>query len=215
MKYIFLMMLFIPASGRVLAQSATGSVVGEYYLPGIRETASGFRLNADSSFEFFFSQGALDRFGRGKWTIQDHKLILNSRKKPSNDFKLITSAMHAGMGITLKLADPHTNVLKYVYSMIKSGKKLQQGNLNDSGNISFNPQPIDSLILIFQFCLEKTSIFTNLNKQHNYFEFGFEPWLMELFFEDFQLQESTGQLTGPHPLLQGTSFSYKKSGSEK
>jgi hypothetical protein len=31
-------------------------VTGEYYLRGVMETASGFRFNADSTFDFFFSR---------------------------------------------------------------------------------------------------------------------------------------------------------------
>ena len=38
----------------MVAQTAA-PIAGQYYLEGVRETASGFKLNEDSSFEFFFS----------------------------------------------------------------------------------------------------------------------------------------------------------------
>ena len=59
----------------MLAQSKTASPAGEYYLRGVMETAAGFKLNEDSTFQFFFSYGALDRQGRGKWTTEGHPLF--------------------------------------------------------------------------------------------------------------------------------------------
>ena len=67
----------------MLAQTPSQSVAGEYYLNGVMETASGFRVNADSTFEFFFSQGALDRQGRhnaaSKSAAQEAAAVLNKR----------------------------------------------------------------------------------------------------------------------------------------
>jgi hypothetical protein len=41
----------------------TNNITGVYNLRGVMEMASGFKLNNDSSFEFYFSYGALDRYG--------------------------------------------------------------------------------------------------------------------------------------------------------
>ena len=62
------------------AQKITDTIIGEYYLKGVRETASGFKLNADSTFEFFFSYGALDRMGSGTWQKQGDQIIFSSAK---------------------------------------------------------------------------------------------------------------------------------------
>ncbi len=37
--------------------------------------ASGFLLNPDKTFQFFFSYGALDRTGTGTWTEKNGQLI--------------------------------------------------------------------------------------------------------------------------------------------
>ena len=63
-KYIFIFLILFTAT-KTKAQQKANDMVGEYYLTGVMETASGFRLNADSSFDFFFSYGALDRSGKG------------------------------------------------------------------------------------------------------------------------------------------------------
>ena len=56
------------------------SIAGEYYLEGVMETASVIQLNPDFTFKFFYSYGALDRYGSGKWAIEDNIIELNSYK---------------------------------------------------------------------------------------------------------------------------------------
>src|SRR6478609_2198922 len=67
------------------AQDTLPSIAGVYFLSGVMETASVFDLKPDSSFEFFFSQGALDRGGSGNWSIHGDKVVLNSKKRPEKD----------------------------------------------------------------------------------------------------------------------------------
>ena len=56
------------------AQQKTNTAIGEYYLSGVMETASGFKLNPDSTFQFFFSYGALDRSGSGTWKQEGNNI---------------------------------------------------------------------------------------------------------------------------------------------
>jgi hypothetical protein len=52
---------------------AQATIPGEYYLRGVTEVGSGFLIKADSTFEFFFSYGALDRMGSGKWNAKERR----------------------------------------------------------------------------------------------------------------------------------------------
>jgi len=54
-KKTILLFLLITLTKYMEAQLQTDSITGAYYLKGVMETASGFKLNADSTFEFFFS----------------------------------------------------------------------------------------------------------------------------------------------------------------
>lgn len=49
------------------AASPAAALAGEYRLEGVMETGSGLRLQADGSFEWYFSYGALDLGARGTW----------------------------------------------------------------------------------------------------------------------------------------------------
>ena len=52
-KITFILFLII-AFSTMEAQQTIQTITGEYYLKGIMETASGFKLNEDSTFDFFF-----------------------------------------------------------------------------------------------------------------------------------------------------------------
>jgi len=62
---------------------------------------------------------------------------------------------------------------------------------------------------VFEFCPEKVSVF-ELNKNHNYFEFNFEPWITEFFFTDFHLKLDNKGLKGKHPLLDEKEYRFEK-----
>src|SRR6476469_2728788 len=118
MKTILFCILFFTCTKVMHAQN----IAGEYYLEGVRETASGFQLNEDSAFQFFYSYGALDRFGKGKWKmLNDSTIILNSDKRPPLDFKLEKQTSTAEKSITIQIDDKNKNILRYVQGFVKSG----------------------------------------------------------------------------------------------
>jgi len=175
-------------------------VAGEYYLRGVTEVGSGFLLKPDSTFQFFFSYGALDREGSGTWVLKDKWITFNSRKRPDHDFALNSSKKVDDNFITVRITDNNTLLLRYVYAKMEFTDTIMEGMTNEQGGVQFPKKEIKSLSLIFQFCPEKISVF-DLNKEHNYFEFRFEPWLAEYFFSDYHLKLEGKDLKGKHPLL--------------
>jgi len=189
---------------------AQPTVAGEYYLRGVMEVASGFLLKPDSTFQFFFSYGALDREGSGQWELKNKEVIFNRGKRPDLDFTLINSKKVDNNFITIRITDNNSLLLRYVYVKIKFTDTIMEGITNEQGEIKFPQKQVENLSLIFQFCPEKTSVF-NLNKEHNYFEFRFEPWIAEYFFFDFHLRPEGDDLKGKHPLLDDKEYLFKKS----
>lgn len=191
------------------AQTKPISPVGEYYLQGVMETACGFKLNKDSSFQFFFSYGALDRFGEGRWTTKGNTIVFNSKPKPAHDFKLSASGAGHQNKITIELKEMNKMLLRHVYCKIKGGGKEQEEMSDENGMVQFDVQPVDSIELIFEFCPEKKSLFTVPAGNHH-FEFIPEPWLMEVFFENFFLTQTEEGLRGGNPLSNESSFLYQR-----
>ena len=201
----FFILLFTCTTG-MYAQDLTG----EYYLEGVMETASGFQINADSGFQFFFSYGALDRSGKGKWKmLNDSTIILNSDKRPPLDFKLEKQTSTAEKSITIQIDDKNKNILRYVQGFIKFGLTEKPFEVNTGGIVKLENQEIDSIGLIFTLCPDRYSVLP-VTHGNNYFVFQFEPWIADVFFDDFILTYSNDGFTGKHPLLQGDSYTYRK-----
>ncbi len=192
------------------AQQGTQTVVGEYYLRGVMETASGFKLNPDSSFEFFFSYGALDREGSGTWKQEGDKIIFNSSKMKGKDFALINSSVAENDKLTIQVKDANPSLRSHVYALLKSGEKRSEEFTDKNGGIIFEKQPMDTLTLVLEFCPEKAFVFVNEHKQHNHFEFRFEKEIMEVFFDNLQLKLTDGGMEGQHPLLKESTYQFKK-----
>lgn len=192
------------------AQQKAQTVVGEYYLRGVMETASGFKLNADSTFEFFFSYGALDRGGAGTWKQKGERISFSSSKMKRKDFALINSSVAENDKITIQIKDANPSLRSHVYALLKSGDKQSQEFTDKNGGIIFPKQAVDTLTLILEFCPEKAFVFINENKAHNYFEFRFEKDIMEVFFDNLQLRITDEGMEGQHPLLKEGVYQFKK-----
>ncbi|WP_338874335.1 hypothetical protein WBJ53_01810 [Spirosoma sp. SC4-14] len=191
------------------AQSSQKPMVGEYYLTGVREVGSGIKLNADSTFEFFFAYGALDRFGKGTWKFHENQLLLNSAARPPKDFALVTSRKEPGDGLMIRIVDPNKQLLHYVDCAIKNGTDIQQKETNAEGLARFSEPGAEAISLRFQLCPDRYSVFTIDKGEHNYFEFRFEPWIAEVFFDHVGYRLVDGNLEGPLPLLEpGKTYSF-------
>jgi len=209
-KGIRLFIIFFFMNIVSIAQTQPASIAGEYYLTGVMETASGFQLNEDSSFQFFFSYGALDRYGKGKWRVHDRTVIFESLLKPTQDFKLMQSLESQTGKTSIQMKNMHPMLLQNVYCIVKSGSQRWEGKTNARGLVSFDTKKVDTIELLLEFCPEKKSVFTVNATSARKFEFEPEPWLMEVFFQNFRLQLTENGLTGGHPLSDKTGLYYQK-----
>mgnify|MGYP006992414103 CR=1 FL=1 len=194
-----------------LSFSQQSSPAGIYYLSSVMETASGFKLNDDHTFEFFFSQGALDRTGSGTWVAEGDEIILNSKSAPEKGFILVNSSKIPGNETTVVVKDPNAMMLLYVYvSLISKEGQTEYNKLNSTAELVFPIYPVDKISLMFEICPERAHDFVPVHQGDNYFEFNFNPRILDVNFEMLRLKLVDGKLEGRHPLLKGDSFSYEK-----
>ncbi len=206
----FIFICLLSAGTSLHAQQDKMNITGTYFMKGVMETASVIELKPDSSFEFFFSQGALDRYGRGKWIVKDSSIVLNSAARPAKDFALLSSKTTPGNFTTVALVEKNTMILPYTEVTLRAGNKTLKQTTNSHGEVHFPKQAVSSISLLFTLCPDRESVFTIDNKSHNYFEFRLEPWIAEIFFVNFNLRMADKLLTGAHPLLEGAAFRYEK-----
>lgn len=192
-------------------KESAAEVAGEYHLRGVKEMASGFKLSANNTFQFFLSYGALDRYGSGKWKTEDGYAILESTPPWSGkDFALLESGSTPGDKVTVKITDRNENILRYVYASLQNGAQGSWQPAGKDGVIQFPKQEVSAISLVFEFCLERFSVIPIGDPKHNYFKFRFEPWLAEFFFNDFKLAITEDGLKGKHPMLKGEEFLYER-----
>src|SRR5215831_16594973 len=166
MKLLFSILLILTISANMNAQA----IAGEYYMQGVMETASGFKLNPDSTFQFFFSYGALDRFGSGKWIVHDNKIILNSKPYPGKDFKIVSSSKNNENFITVKIEDSNPDVYTWVHCLVETKDGDSVIDANREGVIQL-PSTTDSIHLISEFASERISSFAVDKSKYNSFTF--------------------------------------------
>lgn len=187
------------------------SMTGEYYLEDEREVASGFRLNADKTFDFFFSSGGIDRTGKGVWALSGDSVILNTPEKPLKNFRLISSQKTADDSITIKIIDKNKMILRYVHYRVKTEDGTIEGTTNDEGIATIKKTPLSTISLFHELWPDKeAAVFEITDEQNNYFEFGIEKWITDLTFNNLQLAVKGKDLTGGHPLMPDGKFTYKR-----
>ncbi|HKO79027.1 MAG TPA: hypothetical protein VJU78_01470 [Chitinophagaceae bacterium] len=193
-----------------MANYTMEKTAGVYHLQDVKTTASGFKLNPDGSFLFFFTYGAIDRYGSGRWAIDNDHIVLQSRPWSGKDFAWIGDKEIGQNYITTKIVGGNPVLLSHVFFSLRNGESGSWVKTNERGEAAFPLQPVTTVSLVFEFCQERYTHFWIENPTHNYFEFRFEPWLMEVFFTNFQLKISKYALSGKHPLMQGEKFVYEK-----
>lgn len=205
---LILLLLFTAPLG---AQTTQPVPTGEYYLQGVMEVGSGFRLNADHTFDFFFSYGALDRAARGTWEQKGDSVILNSPPKPEHDFVLQESNRTADSSILIEVTDPNTMMLGYIHCQVrtKDGQVLQ-GSSDHYGRIAFERAPVDSIALIHEFFPDRYSVFPVENADDNHFVFTILPSIVEVAITDLVLRIEGDGLVGGHPLVKKEELRYVK-----
>ena len=188
---------------------AQKNMEGEYVLEGVREMACAFKLNADSTFEFYFSYGALDRYGSGNWATDKDKIIFTGKPSPGKDYKLVsTSATNSNLPV-LKLEDKNTYLYRMIYCRLLSAQHDIIIPFNNSGILNL-PYAADSIQFLSDLCPEKVSSFTLQSKPLTY-TFNFEPWILEVFFERNTFHYEEGFFEGSFPLLQsGRTYRFEK-----
>ncbi len=194
-----------------MAKYTIEKTAGVYHLQDVKTTASGFKLNSDGSFLFFFTYGAIDRYGSGQWAIDNDQIVLKSKPWSGKDFAWVGSKAMNQNFVVAKIAGGNPVLLNHVFFSLKNGEKGSWVKTNERGEVAFPLQPVTTVSMVFEFCQERFTHFNIDNPADNYFEFRFEPWLMEVFFNNFQLKLSAYALSGKHPLMQGEKFVYEKS----
>lgn len=201
--YILIFSLFYAMSAN------TQDLTGEYFMEGQREMVSIIKINADSTFNFYFAYGAADRYSNGYWIREGGKLVLTTPVKSEPNFVLVTSKHAASKKFTVKITDANKQVLPFVSVYVKGQNTEMHERANGEGEVEFADADVDTIYLQHEIWLNEPVAVPVADKKKNYFEFRINPDIMNIDFKDIVLIISNNELTGGHPLMKGE-FHYVK-----
>jgi hypothetical protein len=178
----------------------------------MHESASGFHLRADSTFEFFFSSGALERYGDGRWSVTIHAsndtlIHFHSQEEKGNALTVLQKSSRKNGQITLQMM--HVSPLLYEHFSLAAFYQNDTAitYADSKGTAIIDGDQYDSLQVAFELCPDYRLVLQNDGS--DYLEIGTEPWLFEIFFHGLTLLFKNEILQGPHPMLDGP-HNYKK-----
>lgn len=187
-------------------------ISGEFYLQGVREMASGFLIKPDQTFQYFFSYGALDRQAKGNWKLEGDTITFNSEKWPGTDFTIVNSEPGDEIeGILIQLEKSNPMLAAYLHASLAEGIQDSWKNFDQRGYVRLEPQPFNTISILFEFCPERFSVL-KVKPGHHTFTIRPEPTLAELYLDNFTLTCTEEGLRGKHPLMKGEEFLYGKAG---
>ncbi len=184
-------------------------ISGNYYVEGLSDAKSGFYLNSNYSFNFFYQKNGIDRYGTGRWYAEKNTIIFNGRPRPARVYKLLSSRKVNDNFVTVTFTDDKPELVKNIECILFTERGRQKLFTKDDGVVRFTKQIVDSIQIRSSLFPDHPFTFFPSNKVQNSFEFGFEKSALEVFFEDFTLTYTPDALTGRHPLLKGQ-FRYIK-----
>lgn len=162
-----------------------------YMLNGVMETAAGFRLLDDHTFEYFFSYGAADKWGKGTWKKEGDKIIFTSyHQQPEQDFILRESKKSDNKFIQITIADSAGNPYRYVACMLNNNER----STDEKGIVRYEPDTARYLRLYHPiFSIRLTTI--DLPKDKNDFLLAPSCDLSEVFFNNLSFTVSSSEIT--------------------
>ena len=210
---LLFLFFFLPFTTSVAQVLRNCGVCGEYYLESIPEVASGIIFKDDFTFEFFFSTGALDRFGVGTWKEELSKgnkkmVVLNSDSTKKNPLSLANSSRKKGKQTTVKMIDINPSLSTYFIAIGFIDNDTVYTYCDQQGEAVLDGEIFDSLQIAFEFCPDHILSIPS-TKNHNYFQVKSDESLFEIFFRNFTFTVNEDGLAGNHPVLKGD-FQYVK-----
>lgn len=181
MEHSWILLLFL--SHFLQAQpSSKGSFLGKWLLSGQREMAGGLEIRPDSSFEFFLSYGASDRYATGKWKTRGDSLVLLSRKTPGKDFE-IEKQNRKGEGFTILIQHPNPILAESVRCFAFSGGKREIFRANREGEIQIPWPECDTIYLQHLFFPDIATLIKDRNNPNRNFTLTLSPKIGEVSFK--------------------------------
>jgi hypothetical protein len=111
---------------------------GVYVLNGVNETAAAIKLNPDHTFDYKFTFGVANKWGKGTWKLDKNQLVLTSKNtRPEKDFILAQGSSANPAGLKVKVCDSLGRAYIYVACRL-GGEQGEIVETNELGEAVFS-----------------------------------------------------------------------------
>jgi hypothetical protein len=193
-KLFPILIFLVVRASQVSAQSFTG----KWLLQNQREMAAGFDFRPDSTFQFFYSYGASDRFATGTWKTRGDTLVLKSRKEAGKDF-ILTHQSKKGTTYILQIRDKNPLLIEGIRCFAFSEGKREIFQSDAKGEISIPWSRCDTLYLQHPFFPDIASLVKDKNNPNRTFECTLSPQLAEVSFKGILFWKENDGALHCHP----------------
>lgn len=172
------------------AAAADAPIAGTY-VARMAETASALRLGADGRYEWFFSQGALDLAGAGRWTRSGADRLLLTSDPPVVPPRtvFVASGRDSEPGLLVSIVDAEGKPAGFLDVVAEHGQGEPSHGFAQEGEHRFEPEagrPVTAVRVgsqVYDFVSEAFAV----PPGDNVMRFRFEP--NDVGKADFQAQE--------------------------
>jgi len=145
---------------------------GDYELTGMREMASGLRLSANGTFQYFFTYGAADYSSEGTWKVDGDAVVLNAKVTSAPPFRLVSSSATKEKDYRVVVKNAQGRAAANVHVLVKPKKgKVEEQQTDQEGVAMFPesmaPEGIAFEVRVYQL---QTEMFP-VKPGHNLFQF--------------------------------------------
>lgn len=187
-------------------------LTGTYQLIGQREMAAEFKFMPDSTFDFFYSYGAVDRHAKGSYSVIGNQVKLKSQKEPGKDFR-IKKQLKKGKGYTIIISDSNKFLINQVLCVALVNEKKHNFLSDTKGQIFIELAKVEKMYLQHSLFPDILSLIKDETNQNNYFEVALLPSLAEVSFKGVDLTIDGNMLTClPNYFMPMTGIQFERSG---
>jgi hypothetical protein len=180
--------LFLTLCVMMNASLSAQDLAGEYSLRGFREVGSGLRLNADHTFEFYYTYGASDRRAVGTWSLDSGSVVLQGSKRKGHDFDLKSRAREGGSGKVIRISDPNTFLQQSVVCFAYTERDTLIEETDSDGIARFAADGIRRIELVHGLFPDEPTAIDCSHDPSSYFEFTLNPSLGEVVFDGVEVK---------------------------
>jgi len=163
-----------------------------------QELVASFKFSPDNKFDFFYSNGAVDRTATGTFSITGDTLHIKSDKEPGKDFT-IKSESQSGAGYHIQFEGADKYLLSNIRCSFFTSKERRDEYTDENGIIEINLPHCDSIYAFHELFPDMASVIKDEKNDNNHSVVTLNPTLGQVSFKGIAYKVDGNKLIAVMP----------------